>query len=677
MKKNYIIPAVLLGAALTVACNKQENGLVIEQGEENFRAPFTLEASLGATKTATEDGTKYTWSEGDALNVFYAKTGESVYSKNVCFNYTAEGNVFEAEGDVDLAEGDAYDWYVLYPYSSFIKTPVNDEGFSSIGSLVQEQDGNNSKAHLSGNTFPLYGKATNVSSDEKLKVDLQQVLSVIKVHVKNTSGEEITVNSVAVTAPEDIVGTYYIDFSATDLTFTERASSYVSKVANLTVENGTPIQNGSEADFYMGIKPFTAEAQSKIVVKVNDYEKTLVLDSKTMFTSGKIKTINFEFDKVGQAEEKGSINNPFSVAEAIAKAKEVGAKETDYIYYVQGKISAITEKFGTQYGNATFDLSDECSQDTFKAYRVYYLKADQKWQEGNEQVNIGDEVVVCGKIINYNNNTPETSQYTGYLVRFIKHAPTVSDVKAEVSEDGKVTFTASYTNKDGVKIEKAGFKYEGAASGEKSVDVSEISKESGTFSVLIDDLKTGAYTVKAYLNDIESTPAVPFKITDPNVENIEVVLDFKNMKAQDASGVQDYTSTWSMTTPEGKWNIVNANNNNLGWTYIRIGKKQAEDSGSISTGFSVDAAITSVTTNVKKNVASANASVKLIVATDSSFSSVVDTYDAVTIPSTAGDIVFTIKSPQKNCYYKLEYNSNNSTGTNGAIEVYSVTLRNF
>lgn len=679
MKKNFIIPAVLLGAALTVACNKQENGLVIEQGEENFRAPFTLEASLGATKTATEDGIEYTWSEGDALNVFYAKAGGSVYSKNVCFNYTAEGNVFEAASDVDLTE-DAYDWYVLYPYSSYIETPANtSNGYIPIGaqtsSSPQVQNGNSNKAHLAGEYFPLYGKKESVSADAKLSVDLHQALSVVKVHVKNTTGEPLTVSSVSFTAPKDIVGTYFIDFSGETPVFTGSGPNYVSNVANLNVKGGEPIENDSEADFYIGIKPFVAAAQSEIVVKVNSYEKTISLSSEATFSGGKIKTINFVYDKQ-VAAEKGSISNPFSVAEAIEKAKEVGTAGSTDIYYVKGKVSQVSGQFTANNGYATFTIVDEGSDEIFTAYRVNYLD-NAKWVEGNDYVNVGDVVVICGKIVNYNNNTPEITT-GGYIVEFVKHAPVISDVKAEVSEDGKVTFTASYTNKYGAQIEKAGFKYEGTASGEKSVDVTEISKESGTFSVLIDDLKTGAYTVKAYLNDIESTPAVPFKITDPNVENIEVVLDFGKMSADNAPKISAYDKSWSMTTSEGQWNIVNANNNNLtGWTYIRIGKKQAEDSGSISTGFSVEAAITSVTTNVKKNVASANASVRLIVATDSSFSSVVDTYDAVTIPSTAGDIVFTIKTPQKDCYYKLEYNSNNTTTTNGAIEVYSVTLRNF
>ena len=695
MKKNFIIPAVLLGAALTVACNKQENGLVIEQGEENFRAPFTLEASLGATKTETEDGIKYTWSEGDALNVFYAKTGENVYSKNVCFNYTAEGNVFEAEGDVDLAEEDAYDWYVLYPYKAEISTPANTEtGYLAIGgnnkNAPQVQNGNSNKAHLAGEYFPLYGKATNVSSDEKLKVDLHQALSVVKVHVKNTTGEPLTVSSVSFTAPEDIVGTYFIDFSgeneneAPKFKYSGKENQYVSNVANLNVKGGKPIENDSEADFYIGIKPFVAAAQSEIVVKVNSCEKKIKLSSAATFSSGKIKTINFVYDQQ-VAAEKGSISDPFSVAEAIEKAKEVGTAESTDIYYVKGKVSQVSQQF-TANSYATFTIVDEGSDEIFTAYRVNYLDG-AKWAEGNDYVNVGDVVVICGKIVNYSNNTPEITS-GGYIVEFVKHAPTVSDVKAEVSEDGKVTFTASYTNKDGVKIEKAGFKY-----GEKDESIDTPTGTEGEISATITDLTPGTYSVKAYLDEFESASAVVFRIEDPSAdkeEPVEIVLDFSNTKTQASKNTNGYNDvSFQMTTDKGIWNIVNANNNNArtnennNWTYVKIGAKATNTespvvrTGTIGTTWAETAAIALVSTKVKKSVATATATVKLIVATDENFSDTVGTYEAIDIPTAEGEITFNISNPQKNCYYKLEYySSSTDKNTNGVIWVYNVTLKN-
>jgi hypothetical protein len=69
---------------------------------------------------------------------------------------------------------------------------------------------------------------------------------------------------------------------------------------------------------------------------------------------------------------------------------------------VKGIVSKIANKgeFGS-YGNATFWISedgeynDDLSKD-FEAYRVLYLN-NEKWVEGNAQIAVGAEVVLCGK----------------------------------------------------------------------------------------------------------------------------------------------------------------------------------------------------------------------------------------------------------------------------------------
>lgn len=50
------------------------------------------------------------------------------------------------------------------------------------------------------------------------------------------------------------------------------------------------------------------------------------------------------------------------------------------------------------------------------AYSTYYHAMDQGWKDGDTQVNVGDEVLVCGKVINYNGNTPEFASKKNYVV---------------------------------------------------------------------------------------------------------------------------------------------------------------------------------------------------------------------------------------------------------------------
>ena len=119
-------------------------------------------------------------------------------------------------------------------------------------------------------------------------------------------------------------------------------------------------------------------------------------------------------DTPADPEGTGTENDPFNVGAAIAMAQRTGETATSEVYYIKGKISSIEEQYGTQFGNATFNLVDEGSNASFKAFRVKYFN-DEKWTEGGLQVKVGDEVVICGKIVNFKGNTPETEQGSGYL----------------------------------------------------------------------------------------------------------------------------------------------------------------------------------------------------------------------------------------------------------------------
>ena len=85
-------------------------------------------------------------------------------------------------------------------------------------------------------------------------------------------------------------------------------------------------------------------------------------------------------------------------------------------YYFKGKISAITEEYSSGYGNATFYISDTGNNSglRFYVYRALYL-GNKRFVDGNEQIKLGDEVIICGKVYNYNGSPPETVTGKAYL----------------------------------------------------------------------------------------------------------------------------------------------------------------------------------------------------------------------------------------------------------------------
>ena len=118
--------------------------------------------------------------------------------------------------------------------------------------------------------------------------------------------------------------------------------------------------------------------------------------------------------KTGEAKGAGTQSDPYNVAGVLNYLNGLGADVTSpNEVYIKGKVKEITEQFGTQYGNATFTMIDEGFDAVFTAYRVLYL-GNKKYTEG-DLLKENDEVIVCGKVVNFKGNTPETSQNTGYL----------------------------------------------------------------------------------------------------------------------------------------------------------------------------------------------------------------------------------------------------------------------
>lgn len=99
-------------------------------------------------------------------------------------------------------------------------------------------------------------------------------------------------------------------------------------------------------------------------------------------------------------------DDPFTVAEAIAKCQEIGANTDGETYYAKGTISKI-EEVSTSYGNATFIITDGQGKE-LKCYRSKSLNNEKFVSE--DEIAVGYEVVICGKLKNYNGDTPEFDQ---------------------------------------------------------------------------------------------------------------------------------------------------------------------------------------------------------------------------------------------------------------------------
>lgn len=116
----------------------------------------------------------------------------------------------------------------------------------------------------------------------------------------------------------------------------------------------------------------------------------------------------------GPVAGSGTLEDPYNVA-AIAQLAATLASDakSDNVYF-KGKVSSIKENFGIQYGNATFNISDDgTTNGEFLIFQCLYL-GNMKYTSG-DLLKEGDEVIMYGKVTNYKGNTLESSKGEAYV----------------------------------------------------------------------------------------------------------------------------------------------------------------------------------------------------------------------------------------------------------------------
>lgn len=144
--------------------------------------------------------------------------------------------------------------------------------------------------------------------------------------------------------------------------------------------------------------------------------------------------------------------------------------------------------------------------------------------------------------------------------------------------------------------------------------------------------------------------------------------------------VQNYTTTWEATRDGFTWKMVNWNNNKNGWTYVKAGPKGNTNAhAKIETAAAIPEAISkiSITIDEVKNGSITSIVLKSSTTNDFTSGTTIETKSAVA----AGEVVFTIPSPQNNLHYQLDFTLNNTTpnsrkGTNGVATVSKVVYTN-
>lgn len=216
-------------------------------------------------------------------------------------------------------------------------------------------------------------------ADGEFNEDQTVTVDGVTVFIKASATDAQTRNRVWATSPRLRMYNEYFTVSVAGHKITKMVFTGHSTNFNITTETGT-----------LSGKEWVGDATS---VQFNVSKNT------------QIKTLTVTLD--GEQEEptpEVHIANTLETAYTVAKAFElIDADEAlNEEVYVKGIISKIDEIDTGDYGNATYYISDNGTTDNqLEVYRGYGLGGQKFNEEGATLINVGDEVVVCGKLVNY------------------------------------------------------------------------------------------------------------------------------------------------------------------------------------------------------------------------------------------------------------------------------------
>ena len=383
MKKIFSFGAIAAAVMASAGCAQE-----IEQPEVPQQEGVAYELVAEVSTKTVNDGLSTNWAEGDALNVFFTEKGSTEYGVNNKFTVAdVETGLFTGTIAAYPEASNSYDWFAIYPYSSYVSTPAaTDKGYLQVGNKggeKQYQTGVDNMDHIAGVYYPLYGKLLANAGDAVPSIELSHVSSLLKVVVNNNDAEPMDVTTVTFKAEEKIVGDFYIDVTGTKLAFADGPKS--DYTACLSVSGGQVPANGSAA-FYLAVKPFTAETGSVLKLAVNGEEKEVELTAAKSFEAGVITTLNFT------VEEAIAPNLPkeVTVADFLAAETLENGNVTEYI--LTGVITRMYHENNTNdtlYGN--FYLKDETGE--VLIYGLYGPNGETKYWAASG-AKIGDTITV-------------------------------------------------------------------------------------------------------------------------------------------------------------------------------------------------------------------------------------------------------------------------------------------
>lgn len=366
---------------------------------------------------------------------------------------------------------------------------------------------------------------------------------------------------------------------------------------------------------YLGGQKISSDDQIKVGDDVTVKAKLTNYKGNTPETSkgGYIVEHNGKVDDGGDGTPKGEGTeaSPYNATAANNAAKALAADQpTAEEYYIEGTIAEVRE-CSVQYGNATFTISDDgkTSSEQFLVFQVKYFGGEKISKE--DQVKVGDYVVVKAKLVNYKGNTPETNK-GGEIVKHNSDSSGGDDggetpvdpiaqptpTKISIAEflakpvsttdwyelTGEIISIADATNGNITIKDDSGEVYVFGLTS-KWIGASNDKSFASIGLKITDTVTIGALRGEYGGNPQASGPIAAYYIshTPGAGENYPAGSVFLTFPEGNKKSVSDYTTTWDVDLGAYSFTLENFNNNKNGWSYVKCGHKTYASVGKIST----------------------------------------------------------------------------------------------
>lgn len=404
------------------------------------------------------------------------------------------------------------------------------------------------------------------------------------------------------------------------------------------------VKVGESQTVNAGAVTFTGlDAETVYVVKVN----AIAVEGAKAYAASSVATLDVTTKAASATANDGSLERPYTAAEAIAA---IDANTDLTGKHVKGIVKA-TPSFNATYSSLSYDI--ESGGNTLYIYSGKDL--GNAGFVGAEDLKAGDEVVVYGDLKLYKNNNKTTYELdkNNHLISI--NGETQIYRGLAVSEP-KTAFNVGDTFELGGKVLQVW-------RGKKDVDVT----ASATFSGY--NMSTeGKQTVTVTVGDESVTYAIYVRAAGSETAKT-YTLQFG--KTYNSEGISSYEKSWTVTCDGFTWDMVNWNNNNNGWTYVKAGSKKFTSVATITTNTTMPEAISTVTMTIDAITATNVNSIKLEVLPATGTTAI----ETISGTIKQGDCVFQITNPQQGCKYKITVDCQKGS-SNGLVQISKVVYTN-